>query len=144
MLLKLNYIATLIACLTLSISAFAPLKNNVNNNLHQLNGNAFYTKNSILTDGSRLPPMVIQKQRKSMASVQTMSLFGLGGPEIVVIGLCILFLLGPQKLAELARGAGNAATDFKDVPKEFQKGLEEGEVNVRSRKAKPIDRKSVV
>ena len=72
-------------------------------------------------------PVAIQKQRSSMASVQTMGLFGLGGPEIAVILIAGAFLLGPQKLAELGKEAGKMAGELKEVPKEFQEGLAEGE-----------------
>ena len=72
-------------------------------------------------------PASLQKERRSMASVQTMSLFGLGGPEIAIILVAAAFLLGPQKLAELGKDAGKIAGELKEVPKEFQKGLAEGE-----------------
>lgn len=69
----------------------------------------------------------IQNSRSSMASVQTMGLFGLGAPEIAVILIAGAFLLGPQKLAELGKEAGKMAGELKEVPKEFQDGLAEGE-----------------
>ena len=72
-------------------------------------------------------PAILQRQRKSVAPVQTMGLFGLGVPEIGVILVAAAFLLGPQKLAELGKDAGKIAGELKEVPKEFQKGLEEGE-----------------
>jgi hypothetical protein len=50
-------------------------------------------------------PASLQRQRKSVASVQTM-VFGLGAPEIAIILVAAAFLLGPQKLAELGRDAG--------------------------------------
>lgn len=62
-----------------------------------------------------------------MASVQTMGLFGLGAPEIAIILVAAAFLLGPQKLAELGKDAGKIAGELKEVPKEFQKGMAEGE-----------------
>jgi sec-independent protein translocase protein TatA len=62
-----------------------------------------------------------------MAKIQTMGLFGLGGPEIVVILLAIGFVLGPQKIAELAKDLGKSAGDLKDIPIEFQKGFQEGQ-----------------
>jgi len=55
-----------------------------------------------------------------------MSLFGLGAPEIAVIVAVAGFILGPQKLAEMARDAGKVAGELKDVPKEFQEGLAQG------------------
>jgi len=68
-----------------------------------------------------------------------MGLFGLGVGEIAVIIVAVLFVLGPQKLAELGRSAGKLTGELKEVPKEFQKGLVEGEIDVRAKKAKPMD-----
>ena len=72
-------------------------------------------------------PIAIQKSRSSMSSIQTLSLFGLGGPELAVILIAGAFLLGPSKLAELGKEAGKMAGELKEVPKEFQDGLAEGE-----------------
>eukprot|EP00557_Chaetoceros_sp_GSL56_P004756 CAMPEP_0176488858 /NCGR_PEP_ID=MMETSP0200_2-20121128/6952_1 /TAXON_ID=947934 /ORGANISM="Chaetoceros sp., Strain GSL56" /LENGTH=80 /DNA_ID=CAMNT_0017885907 /DNA_START=358 /DNA_END=600 /DNA_ORIENTATION=- len=68
-----------------------------------------------------------------------MSFFGLGLPEIAIILVAAAFLLGPQKIAELGRDAGKMTTELKKVPEEFQKGLEEGEIEARSKRAKPMD-----
>lgn len=67
------------------------------------------------------------RERHSVATVQTCNLFGLGVPELAVIAIAAAFVLGPQKLAELGKDAGKIAGELKEVPKEFQKGLEEGE-----------------
>ncbi|KAL7578381.1 hypothetical protein ACA910_012783 [Epithemia clementina (nom. ined.)] len=80
-------------------------------------------------------PAALRRQRKSVAPVQTMGLFGLGVPEIGVILIAAAFLLGPQKLAELGKDAGKIAGELKEVPKEFQKGLEEGEKQAKLMKA---------
>jgi len=64
-----------------------------------------------------------------MASVQMMSLFGLGAPELAIILIAGTFLLGPDKIASLGKDAGKIAGELKEVPKEFQKGLAEGEAN---------------
>jgi sec-independent protein translocase protein TatA len=79
-------------------------------------------------------PALLQRQRKSVASVQTMGLFGLGAPEIAIILIAAAFLLGPQKLAELGKDAGKIAGELKEVPKEFQKGLAEGEAEAAKMK----------
>lgn len=63
-----------------------------------------------------------------------MGLFGLGAPEIAVILVAAAFLLGPQKLAELGKDAGKIAGELKEVPKEFQAGLKEGEQAAQSMK----------
>ena len=80
-----------------------------------------------------------RNQRQSIGTIQTNGLFGLGVPELLVIGIAVVFVLGPQKIGEIGRSAGKAATDFRDVPKEFQKGLEEGEIEGRSKNAKPME-----
>uniref|UniRef100_A0A7S1DA49 Uncharacterized protein n=1 Tax=Cyclophora tenuis TaxID=216820 RepID=A0A7S1DA49_CYCTE len=86
-----------------------------------------------------LIPAALQRQRKSVASVQTMGLFGLGPAEIAVILVAGAFLLGPQKLAELGKDAGKIAGELKEVPKEFQKGLEEGEASAKSLKQEMVE-----
>lgn len=63
-----------------------------------------------------------------------MGLFGLGAPEIAVILVAAAFLLGPQKLAELGKDAGKIAGELKEVPKEFQAGLQEGEKSAQATK----------
>jgi len=79
-------------------------------------------------------PVSIQHQRSSVAFIQTMGLFGLGGPEIAIILVAGAFLLGPSKLAELGKEAGKMAGELKEVPKEFQEGLAEGEIQAQKLK----------
>lgn len=68
-----------------------------------------------------------------------MSFFGLGLPEIAIILVAAAFLLGPRKIAELGRDAGKMTKELKKVPEEFQKGLEEGEIEARSKRAKLME-----
>lgn len=88
-------------------------------------------------------PKSVQKQRKSVANVQTAGLFGLGLPEIAVILVAGLLVVGPEKISEMVRASGQVAGELKnelrDVPEEFKKGLEEGETNARSSKAKKME-----
>jgi sec-independent protein translocase protein TatA len=81
-------------------------------------------------------PVSLQRQRNSVAQVQTMGLFGLGAPEIGIILVAAAFLLGPEKLASLGKDAGKIAGELKEVPKEFQAGLAEGEAQAKALKAK--------
>lgn len=87
-------------------------------------------------------PAPLQRKRKSVASVQTMGLFGLGTLEILVILVGIGVVLGPEKIMEMVRSSGDTANEYKEelskIPDEFKKGLEEGETEARSRKAKVI------
>lgn len=123
----------MIATIFHAVAAFTPSRQTflINNNHKPINLNS-------LQNASPVPekPIAIQNQRYSMAQVQTMSLFGLGAPEIAVILIAGAFLLGPQKLAELGKDAGKIAGELKEVPKEFQKGLEEGEKQAMATKKK--------
>lgn len=93
---------------------------------------------NVVNHHHEMRPVALARQRKSVAAVQTMGLFGLGVPELGVILVAAAFLLGPQKLAELGKDAGKIAGELKEVPKEFQKGLEEGEVQAKVIKEKAL------
>ena len=85
---------------------------------------------------------VVVGGRQSVASVRMQGLFGLGFAEIAVILVVVAAVLGPETLGRLVRTSTDRATAIKDelekVPEEFQKGMEEGESNVRARKARVI------
>mmetsp|Transcript_27818 Transcript_27818/g.50271 ORF Transcript_27818/g.50271 Transcript_27818/m.50271 type:complete len:150 (+) Transcript_27818:195-644(+) len=124
-----SFIATIVSCAALlgNASAFAP---GIAFGVHQSAAVApasSFGKTQGASYIAENQPMAIQQQRSSMASIQTMSLFGLGGPELAVILVAGAFLLGPAKLAELGKEAGKMAGELKEVPKEFQDGLAEGE-----------------
>ena len=124
----MNRITTAIALLLSffgAVGAFAPVSTNLG-----------VSKIAPSTPQSLYQPAALQRQRQSMAQVQTMGLFGLGAPEIGVILVAAAFVLGPEKLASLGKDAGKIAGELKEVPKEFQKGLEEGEAQAAAVKAK--------
>ena len=79
--------------------------------------------------------------RDARRSVVTNSLFGLGAPELVVILGLGAFVLGPDKLASMAKDFGKVAGELKDVPKEFKEGLEEGEAAKAARMLEEGDTK---
>jgi Sec-independent protein translocase protein TatA len=62
-------------------------------------------------------------------------------PHAIIVVIAA-FVLGPEKIGAMLRSSGETANEFKEelskVPDEFKKGLEEGEVEARSRKAKKI------
>ncbi|KAG5175743.1 Tha4/Hcf106 protein [Tribonema minus] len=78
--------------------------------------------------------------RPSRASV-SMGLFGLGAPEIAVIIVVAALVLGPEKLTSFAKDAGKMAGELKEVPKEFQAGIDEGEASMKTqmKKAKQLE-----
>ena len=86
----------------------------------------------------------LTRQRRSVAAVQTQGLFGLGGLEIAVILIVVGFIIGPQKLGEMAGqfkgGLDDVPDELKKIPQDFMKGVEEGEINARARNAKPMKR----
>mmetsp|Transcript_8710 Transcript_8710/g.18213 ORF Transcript_8710/g.18213 Transcript_8710/m.18213 type:complete len:141 (-) Transcript_8710:181-603(-) len=110
-----------------STSAFAP-------SLPVASPTGTFSKNTF--KNTPLQPAGLQRQRKSVAQVQTMGLFGLGAPEIGIILVAAAFLLGPDKLASLGKDAGKIAGELKEVPKEFQAGLAEGEASAKAMKEK--------
>jgi len=69
------------------------------------------------------------------------AIFGLGGPEIAVIVITAGLVLGPKKLAELARDAGKMTGQLKDVTSEFQEAVQEGMREVRETPSKLLEPK---
>ena len=51
---------------------------------------------------------------------------GLGGQELLLIFLAVIFLFGAKKIPELARGLGKGIREFKDATNEIKDNLEEG------------------
>mmetsp|Transcript_28557 Transcript_28557/g.77282 ORF Transcript_28557/g.77282 Transcript_28557/m.77282 type:complete len:140 (-) Transcript_28557:170-589(-) len=131
-----GFISTIaiLASLLASASAFAPSLP------HASRTGTFSAK----TVGSPYQPASLQRQRKSVAQVQTMGLFGLGAPEIGIILVAAAFLLGPDKLASLGKDAGKIAGELKEVPKEFQAGMAEGEAAAKAIKEKDAVKAEIV
>ncbi len=46
-----------------------------------------------------------------------LGIFGLGGPELLLIGLIVLLMFGGKKLPELMKGLGKGIKEFKDASK---------------------------
>jgi sec-independent protein translocase protein TatA len=53
------------------------------------------------------------------------------------------FILGPDKLADFAKDAGKVAGELKEVPKEFQAGIQEGEMAALEQKKRAQQEESV-
>ena len=120
---------SILALIMASTSAFAP-------SLPLASRTGTFSPNTVNVNDAPYQPVSLQRQRKSVAQVQTMGLFGLGAPEIGIILVAAAFLLGPDKLASLGKDAGKIAGELKEVPKEFQAGLAEGEASAKAMKDK--------
>ncbi len=60
-------------------------------------------------------------------------MFGLGGGELLLLGIIALVFIGPKKLPELARGLGKGIREFQKAKNEIlDSGNEEEEKNINS------------
>ncbi|MEI7581081.1 twin-arginine translocase TatA/TatE family subunit [Runella sp.] len=53
-------------------------------------------------------------------------ILGLGGQEVILIGLIVLLLFGAKKIPELMKGLGKGIREFKDASKEVKDSIEKG------------------
>lgn len=58
-------------------------------------------------------------------------MFNLGSKEILIIALILLFLFGSKKLAEWAKGFGEAGKELKKAKREFSSAWEETDDDVK-------------
>jgi len=79
-----------------------------------------------MTQRRSAAPVRVKQQRQGVrfgrkeqrrAGVVTAGLFGLGLPEIVVIGGVAAVLFGPQKLPELGKSLGKTVKSFQEAAK---------------------------
>ena len=77
---------------------------------------------------------VVAQQRSMRALAPTMGLFGLGTPELVVIAGVALLVLGPDQVKKLAKDVGKISAELKQVPEEFNKGVDIGTEELNKKK----------
>jgi len=78
---------------------------------------------------------------KSMFYDSLCTMFGIGLPELIVIMVVALLVVGPSKLPELARSLGKAFQEFKRMADDVKETFEEELTDIKSSSEKQAENK---
>lgn len=68
-----------------------------------------------------------------------LGVFGLGGPELLIILAVLILLFGATKLPQLAKGLGQSMKEFKKASKENEESDDKPGSETKVASAKPVE-----